>query len=388
MSGPASESVVPAAAPAVEAAVDAANDIATQLSDAAVAAAEPAKPVDIQKEAAAAFDKGVEEVTAKPAGSETTQPEKDARGYTRDPATGQFTVAPVAAPGATGPAGATGAADPAAEKDPVKIAAAKVETEIQTLGLKEKAAERFRELSKRPTPEAFAQAKSDADRGAQWEDIILQSTVKPDQLQRLLGYGQAVNSGDPAAMRVAYDAMQKEMAWLGKTLGLEAPGVDPLEAHADLKQQVAEGDITRAAALELASHRASARLGTEHQQQTQRQQQQEQQLASDRETARVGLNTLGQSLQAADPAHFDAKIAMLAPTIGIIRESLPPSRWVAVLHAAYLKCPTPAAAPAPAAVPRPGHVPLRPSGAPSASHTRQPKNDLEAFEIGLASVSQ
>lgn len=53
----------------------------------------------------------------------------------------------------------------------------------------------------------------------------------------------------------AYDRMQGELQGRGKELGREAPGFDPIAAHADLATRVASGDITRDVALELIQHR-------------------------------------------------------------------------------------------------------------------------------------
>jgi hypothetical protein len=265
-------------------------------------------------------------------------------------------------------------AAPAPEADPVA-------EEIAALGLKEKSAERFKELAgkvkelstERETLQAAAQ------RAEQWEQMVTSTGATPEQYSSALGYLSAINSGDPAAMGKAFDAMLGELQWLGKTLGREVTGlVDPLQDHADLAEAVDAGDMTRKAALEVAQARVTLARTAEQagkvQQQTAAQQAQAQAVAA--------VNALDQRLQA-DPL-YAAKMQAMQQTgaFAWIKDNLPPEKWAAAIEREWQRT-TVAAPPKPR--PAVGHVPLRPVRQSAPMHAA-PKNDLEAFELGVSQV--
>lgn len=276
-----------------------------------------------------------------------------------------------------------------AGKDEDKAAAEAVEKEITDLKLQGKTADRFRELSnqvrdlsRRPTDDDLAPLRAAAERASQWEGIIKESTAKPEQLQSLLGYAQAINSGDPGAMNSAFDALAKELAWLGGQIGREVPGmVDPLAEHPDLAKEVEDGELSRKRALEIAKQRAGTARATETAGRREEEQAREREFREAAERAVSEITALGDRLKASDPA-FAQKVEALKPTIEIIKSHVHPSQWAAQIETAYRKLP--AMAPAAAAPPAPSHQPIRPTGS-SAGQTRKPKNAEEAFELGVQS---
>lgn len=338
--------------------------------------ATPEPEASAEDAAMAAFDKGLEEAAKidapEPEAPEPEAPEPEA------PAAAKTDEPAAATPDPAKPETAK-AAPTEAEKQ-----AAAVEAEIGELQLKEKAAARFRELAARPSEADVAPLRERAARADQWEQIIVASTAKPEQLNSALGYVQAINSGDPAAMGAAFDAMSKELAWLGQQIGREVPGLhDPLAAHADLAREVEDGDLTRARALEIARQRAESQRTTERQRQQAQHDQDEHAHRASVDTAMRQIGELNAQLKASDPA-FAQKLPMLQPALDIIRANLPPAQWAQAIAHAWTQLPA-VAAPAPKAPVAP--MPIRPTGAPS-TQARKPANAMEAFEAGLAAAAR
>lgn len=103
---------------------------------------------------------------------------------------------------------------------------------------------------------------------------IIQSTkMTPDQFAQTLEFGRLVNSGNEADLRVALEMVEQQRAMLYQQLGVEAPGIDLLAGHDDLKSAVDNMEITRERALELAKLRKAE---AERMQKTQAQQQSQQ----------------------------------------------------------------------------------------------------------------
>ncbi len=361
-------------------------------------------PPTLDAQLAEALDRGIADAGAgtgtEPAdtASANTQPPKriDADAQDRAPAPGD-------AGGKPGDAAPSKPEDQAAAAEAVKTQQRQdAEQEIGSLGLKTKAAERFRamhgELAElRPLRAAMEKAgiKDAADlprvierakAADEWEGMVLSTGANPQQMGMAMDYLRMVNAGTPEALAKAYDVMQAELQTLAKALGREAPGIhDPLSEHPDLVEAVEAGDMTRRHAVELAQARQTVRLQatrTQHDRQ-----QAEQQRALD--TARTGLNQLGEQLRAADP-DYERKLPFLMPVLRRIRETMPPERWLDEVRAAYAEIPALPAAPAPAPAPRApvGHVPLRPAGGLRAPMQRAEYTDpMEALEAGIAAAN-
>jgi len=264
-------------------------------------------------------------------------------------------------------------------------AKAEIDAEVSALGLKEKSAARFRELAARPTQQAFEELAAKAAKADEWQSSIAATGASPQQFGAVMGYLSAINSGDPKRMTEVFDGLMQEVKWLGQRIGREVPGLlDPLEQHRDLAKEVADGDLPRARALEIAQQREAAARTSELTQRQQAEQQQRQQQEQASAQALTQLQSVGDRLRASDPA-FAQKMAYLQPTLQIIQQSMHPSQWADAAERAYRALPAIAAAPAPATKPAVGAVPLRPTGS-ATTQTRQPKNDYEAFAMGVESV--
>lgn len=347
------------------------EQIDTAAADAAAAAAtaetqqEQAPAAEEQRPSADkldAFSAGVEEARAQEAGEPGAVPVQ----------------APAVDPPAPDPAakdpptGEPDKVDPKPEDQPAKS----VDEEIKDLGItNERTQKRFRELSERAAE--VEPLRAQAAKAQEWEQTITSTGATPQQFGNALNYLSAINSKDPDAMAQAYDAMSKELQWLGQRIGREAPGFDPISAHADLAEKVASGDMTREVAAEIVQHRQRGVLQQEQrttQQQTyQAQQSQEQGLAQ--------VQALGAQLKAADPA-FPQKLQYLMPAVELIQSTLPPDQWAQAIHTAYVRLPA-VAAPAPAApaAPRQANNPTRANAGASLAPKLTKEN---AFEFGVA----
>jgi hypothetical protein len=366
---------------------------AAQGTEAPAAAVAAPAPAPLDEQLAEALDKGIEDAGAATNTAPPKRIEPDAQGH------GEPAPAPPAPAGKadTPPPAPAAAAKPDGAGDDVAHKAA-VEAEITDLHMKGKTAERFRALSGEvfalnerlrsagikdvtELPHVIERARA-AD---EWEKMVVSTGANPQQMGAAMDYLKLINDGTPEALSRAYDVMQSELVGLAKALGREAPGAhDPLADHADLREAIEAGDITRKHAMELVQARQMAALQNTHTAQ-QRQQSDAQQA---QESARVGLNTLGEQLAAADP-DYQRKLPFLMPVLRRIRESLPPERWVDEVRSAYAEIPAlPATAPAPAAPRAPvGHVPLRPTGGRATLQRQQFTDPMEALEAGIAAAS-
>ena len=253
---------------------------------------------------------------------------------------------------------------------------AEVEAEITSLGLKEKSAARFRELTaevKELAPireqlkaagiDDLAQLPRIVQRSRDADDLIamVQETgATPDQYGMTLDYLKTLNAahgGDMKAAEQALAMVMSEAAELAKALGRELPGIhDPLEGHADLQAAVQAGDMDRKAAAEVA-HARFIQQSAEAQRQQQDTSRQSQAAA---DNARDQLIAYDAQMQA-DPQYV-AKRPMLNALVAEIRATLPPAQWLAATQRAYLSIPdVPVAQPA-ARAPAPVANAVRPSG--------------------------
>lgn len=253
---------------------------------------------------------------------------------------------------------------------------AETEAEITALGLKEKSAARFRELTAEvkelaPIREQLKAAGIEnvadlpqvvkrAQDGEYLVSSIEKTGVTPDDFTRLLDYGAtiaAARNGDRAAVERAFEEVGKEYAAIAKALGKEIPGVfDPLDAHEDLRTAVGNGDMDRKHAVELATARERSQTLQQHHQQTAQQQQAE----------AVQQQALQQIVQfdqqmAQDPG-YQAKRPILDAMVRNIRSTLPPHQWLHATQQAYASIPDVAPPPAQVTPPAPAPSAVRPGG--------------------------
>jgi hypothetical protein len=105
--------------------------------------------------------------------------------------------------------------------------------------------------------------------------LLKETMTTPDQLSAYLEFNRLLQSADTKDLETALTMIENQRVVLYKALGREPAGggVDLLAEFPDLKEKVAEAQITREAALELAQgrrERAAAEARTK-QQQTQQQ---------------------------------------------------------------------------------------------------------------------
>lgn len=356
--------------------------------------ATPEEPTDPATAALAAMDEGIT------AAADTPDPEPT---VVVEPAPEADAVEPAAPvePDANAP---KPDAEPAAEEpkpDPI-------EDEVTSLNLKEKAAERFRELAAdreemAPLREAMKEVgledpKQAAAALARVRDAdfvisrVVDTGASHEQFDKSLEYLALVNrgaTGDLQALEQAWALIEPELQVIAKALGKEVPGiVDPLADHDDLRDEVEAGDLPRTRALEIARERGRSKM-VEAQRAAARTTQ-EQQVAQQQaiEAGRQDLNALGAELQQADPARYAALGPVLRAKVAEISQQHPPHEWAARVARVYATLPTPQAAPAPAPRPPVGHVPMRPTGARPDLSPATFDDPMAALDFGIAQANR
>ena len=273
---------------------------------------------------------------------------------------------------------------------------AETETEIAALGLKERSAERFRELNTKakelaPIQEALKTAGIEdiaelpklVERAKVADDLVgmvMETGATSEQYGMTLDYLSLANKaakGDRKAAEQAFTMMQSEMQVWARMLGKELPGIhDPLTEHADLLQAVERGEVTREYAVELAGQRGQAAIHQHAQQQSQ------QQASAQQEQSQALQSLVAYDAQMAADPNYAAKRPMLNAMVANIRASLPPSQWLAATQRAYASIPD-----VPAPTPRPAPAaPARPS-APQALAPTTFASIEDAMDFGIKQAS-
>jgi hypothetical protein len=169
-----------------------------------------------------------------------------------------------------------------------------------------------------------------------------------------------------------------EMRGLAPLVGKTLPGEDPLAAHADLRQAVAEGKITQQYANEVAQSRgrgAAAQKLSQNEQQMTRQQAEDQRAWDE---GKAALTALGNELRQSDPLYAQ-KEAILKPKLGELLRDIPPHLWAAKTRQLFALQQVAAPAPVAPAAPK-GPQPLRSNkGAPGAATGGPPKTMGQAI---------
>ena len=210
----------------------------------------------------------------------------------------------------------------------------------------------------------------------------IQSTgASPEEFGMMVGYMQLVHSDKPEHLEQAYKVLQAEMRGLALKMGRPIPEVDVLSEHKDLTDLVKSGQITQAAAEELAILRSQRGDSARRQQvtaETQRRTQEQTAAAeAEKNTAITELNTLGETLAKTDP-HYQAKYDAIVPLLAEQFKTTAPRFWKGLFETAY-KATVVQAPPAAAAAPaKPKQQPIRPS-TPSGSTARQANNLHDAI---------
>jgi len=125
--------------------------------------------------------------------------------------------------------------------------------------------------------QVFAERKQLEQDMTEFKQLVQGTGMTPQDFAQTLEFGRLVNSGDEKDVRVALEMIESQRAMLYQRLGVEAPGIDLLQGHDDLKAAVDNMEITRERAVELAKFRKSESAKVQQQQEvqasTQRQQQ-------------------------------------------------------------------------------------------------------------------
>lgn len=347
----------------------------------------PSEPIDTEAEIAASMDEGIAEATPEPAGeppAEAPDGEQEAQGATDGAQEGE--------PGKDAPPKEAKDTKPADTKDEPH--------EADTLGLKGKSNERFREMAEEIKTLAPVKAALEAagikdiaelpqiiKRGDDGKFLLeqVQAVATPEQFGQTMDYLGLLKSaatGDMAAAEKAFTLVEGEYVALAKVLGKEVAGHDPLAEYPDLQADVESSDLTRKRALEIAAARTAAKVqqgARQVQDQTRTAEQQQQDAIK---AGRTSLTTLGNELAAADP-HYAAKYPALVEKLKAVTRDFPPSQWKAAAKLAYETIPNPAPAPDP----KPAPGPMRSSGHRPAVVQAVYDNPEDALDAGIAAAS-
>lgn len=89
-------------------------------------------------------------------------------------------------------------------------------------------------------------------------ELVAQSGLQPDEFQGMLAMGRLYKSSDPKELQQALEQLDGLRADLATRLGVDAPGVDVLAQHPDLKAKVDGMTLSREDALEIVRLRGTA----------------------------------------------------------------------------------------------------------------------------------
>lgn len=254
--------------------------------------------------------------------------------------------------------------DPAKPADPPK-ADAKPEPKPDDLtppeDISERSKGRWATLSERAkmVPELEKRATEAETALAGVRELVQQSGLQPEEFQGMLAMGKLYKSSDPAELKQALEHLDGLRADLATRLGVDAPGVDVLAQHADLKAKVDNMTLSREDALEIVRLRntaAQANQATAASRDMQQYQQTVQAAAKEMDaTLAARAATPGHQAKVdhirqyfADPARLQAFVTTYQP-----------NQWKAAVLMMYDTYTPPPAMPAVPAAPqplRPGHV--------------------------------
>lgn len=212
--------------------------------------------------------------------------------------------------------------------------------------------------------------------------FIQQTGSTPAQYGDALNTLKMLNSGDPVQVERAIGFLQQVISANARAIGKPVAGVDMLEGHVDLQEEVANGMISQKRAEEIAGSRERQRIETVTSQQRQQAQQAEAATTQAVNQGKSELNALGERLRSSDN-QFEAKHAII---VGALRDAIAvahPSRWASMYENAYkgLKLPTAVSA---ARTPIGGSnvQPLR-AKTPAGGQQKAPGSLLDAINMGL-----
>lgn len=111
------------------------------------------------------------------------------------------------------------------------------------------------ERGKERIKQVFADKKALESDISEFRTLVQSTGMNPQEFAQTLEFGRLVNSGDEKNLRVALEMVEGQRTMLYSKLGVEAPGIDLLTGHDDLKSAVENMEITRDKAVELVKYR-------------------------------------------------------------------------------------------------------------------------------------
>src|ERR1019366_432183 len=141
-------------------------------------------------------------------------------------------------------------------------------------------------------------------------DGVRATNMSPQQYGEVLSFMQLFNSGDPAQQGKALELVENIADRLASLLGKERTVSDPLKGHADLIAAVAQGQMTRQWAGQMASARRQQTTRSEIETTARTTQDSQNAYVQEKETARVDMNKWEIETAAKDP-----QFKLLAPKI-------------------------------------------------------------------------
>lgn len=273
---------------------------------------------------------------AKDGAGDAAKPAKDAKAADKKPADEKAGKEEI------GPDGKPKEKKPAALKTSTELALSPEEQKV----LGAKAQQRFGEvINTLKAREATIAELTQANTGLkEARDTILgvleESRTSQDQLAQYLDFNAKITSGDPKQMEEALAMVEQQRAFLYQALGREPEGggVDLLKDFPDLAKQVEDEEITRQAALEIATARRERNARQQAQQRQQQQRQQQTQTAEQKkaaaEAALTGIEKWTAGLLRSD-LDYKAKEDKLLAKLNDVMTKYPPEKWLETLQLLY-----------------------------------------------------
>jgi hypothetical protein len=252
--------------------------------------------------------------------------------------------------------------------------------------LKPETQARIRELIK-TTKEAQTAATQAGENFNVFVNGLQAAGVTPQQYGETLSWLSLFNSGmsgnqanGEKALEILQAATERLATFLGKPLNVS----DPLEQHADLKQAVAQKQLTPEYAREIARTRNQSKFRGEINTNVQTEAQKQEAARQEEQSARNGLTDFENQMRAKDP-QYEAKKALLVPRLKAVMRNVPFNKWVDTFKAAYAETKV---APAQRRSQVPANQPLRGNKQPSGGQTRAAGSMLDAVNGALASLEK
>ena len=294
-------------------------------------AADPAEPEAPASDAPAAADSTPAADPAKPGSRMAAM---------LDELSGEPAAQPAADPAKSDEPAQPAPAQPTAEDKPAEPPTPDQEEAELLAGVKsERGKERIKQV--------FAERKQLEQDVQEFRELVKSTGMSAQDFAQTLEFGRLVNSGDEKNLRVALEMIESQRAMLYQKLGVEAPGVDLLTGHDDLREAVDNMEITRERAVELAKYRKQ-QADVQQRQQAQAQQQQER--ATYEQTVTQAATAMDAYLQTrANEVDHQARMRVISDhfkspeNLQAFVQTYQPQQWAATIKMMYDSIKVPAA---------------------------------------------